>query len=514
MRYKKIFIGLCVLLMLGGGVVLATKWSDYGSLTSGKINNVDDFLVRDVSDTSLGATGTQKKYTWTTLKADLGSAGFYDAAGDESDPNVDTESEIEAITGTLFGASKAVTSGYLWVADGTDFESVVISGDIAIIADGTTTIQANAVDSADYIDGSIDHEHLAADVINGMVNVTSADADYILIWDNTDSSLKKCDMGEVRGTGGGGSGTLNAIKENDVQVGGADIVTLDFLGADFDLTESPNTEIQVVIAAALMRDAEWTTSTTSAEGKVELATNAETVTGTDTGRVVTPDGLTDKIAAPGSIGVTTPGSGAFTSLTTTGSVTIGSGGDTADAGTIRLENADSIQFEASPAGTDVNALSVDSSEIVQIAASGASGVTITPALTCSSSISATTGTFTGTLSGELGVTLDTTATIDLSTASNARGAMRINNDNDVIDYTLPPAEAGLSICFYSRYAAVVTVDTDGTGDLIILDGAALAAGYAIDSAGAAGDFICLACMDATRWISLGRSGTWIDGGAD
>ena len=40
---------------------------------------------------------------------------------------------------------------------------------------------------------------------------------------------------------------MTTIKENDVQVGGADIVTLDFLGADFNLTESPNTEIQVVI---------------------------------------------------------------------------------------------------------------------------------------------------------------------------------------------------------------------------------------------------------------------------
>ena len=45
----------------------------------------------------------------------------------------------------------------------------------------------------------------------------------------------------------GGSGSMTTIKENDVQVGGADIVTLDFLGADFNLTESPNTEIQIVI---------------------------------------------------------------------------------------------------------------------------------------------------------------------------------------------------------------------------------------------------------------------------
>jgi len=66
-------------------------------------------------------------------------------------------------------------------------------------------------------------------------------------------------------------------------------------------------------------------------------------------------------------------------VSSTGDVTVGSGGDPADAGAIRLKNADSIQFEASPTGTDVNALSVDSSEVIQIGASGASAVTITPA---------------------------------------------------------------------------------------------------------------------------------------
>jgi hypothetical protein len=43
-----------------------------------------------------------------------------------------------------------------------------------------------------------------------------------------------------------GGGTLTTIKEAGVQVGGADIVTLDF-GAGFDLTETPNTEVNVAL---------------------------------------------------------------------------------------------------------------------------------------------------------------------------------------------------------------------------------------------------------------------------
>lgn len=45
----------------------------------------------------------------------------------------------------------------------------------------------------------------------------------------------------------GGSGSMTTVKEAGVQLGGADIVTLDFDGTDFDLTETPNTEVNIVI---------------------------------------------------------------------------------------------------------------------------------------------------------------------------------------------------------------------------------------------------------------------------
>jgi hypothetical protein len=63
-------------------------------------------------------------------------------------------------------------------------------------------------------------------------------------------------------------------------------------------------------------------ASTTNKGVVELATGAETVTGTDSDRAVTPDGLTDRLAAPGAIGGTTPGAisgttGSFSSTLTT-----------------------------------------------------------------------------------------------------------------------------------------------------------------------------------------------------
>ena len=65
--------------------------------------------------------------------------------GGETDPNVDTEAKIEAITGAYFGTSKAVTSGNIWVADGTDFESCTTSGDVTVASGGAMTIGADKI---------------------------------------------------------------------------------------------------------------------------------------------------------------------------------------------------------------------------------------------------------------------------------------------------------------------------------------------------------------------------------
>ena len=49
----------------------ATKWSDYTDLGDLEIAAGDTFMVRDVSDTTLASTGTQKQYFWSDMKIDL-----------------------------------------------------------------------------------------------------------------------------------------------------------------------------------------------------------------------------------------------------------------------------------------------------------------------------------------------------------------------------------------------------------------------------------------------------------
>ncbi|KKK48497.1 hypothetical protein LCGC14_3144540, partial [marine sediment metagenome] len=59
------------------------------------------------------------------------------------------------------------------------------------------------------------------------------------------------------GTIGGGVGTPLVVQEDDVTKVSA-AATMDFLSADFDVTEAPSGEANIVIAAALLRDVEHT----------------------------------------------------------------------------------------------------------------------------------------------------------------------------------------------------------------------------------------------------------------
>ena len=121
---------------------------------------------------------------------------------------------------------------------------------------------------------------------------------------------------------------------------------------------------------------------------------------------------------------------------------------------------------------------------------------------------------TGTITGGTLVCLHTVAAVIFSDLDSCKNVAHFNNDADVIDFTLPGAEAGLVVMFYDIGGGVITIDPVDGEDTIYLNGTSVGAGDAIDSPGAVGDFICLMAIDATRWITVGRSGVWIDGGAD
>jgi len=71
----------------------------------------------------------------------------------------------------------------------------------------------------------------------------------------------------------------------------------------------------ITAGAATWQYAGVASASLTVPGVVELSTNAETVTGTATNVVTTPANITAKMAAPGTIGGTTPAAGNFTNIT-------------------------------------------------------------------------------------------------------------------------------------------------------------------------------------------------------
>jgi hypothetical protein len=120
---------------------------------------------------------------------------------------------------------------------------------------------------------------------------------------------------------------------------------------------------------------------------------------------------------------------------------------------------------------------------------------------------------TGTIQGATSVTTVGTSSATLA-AAQMLGTFYYYTSGTGIDVTLPAAESGISACFYDANGGGVIILDAAAGDQIVLDGVGVGTADAIDSAGNLGDFICLLAIDTTTWINLGRSGTWVDGGAD
>lgn len=101
--------------------------------------------------------------------------------------------------------------------------------------------------------GSYDNprENIDPHVKTHVLNTVEVLSNKIKLRDGTGAGFVKNDVNGVLSGGntggGGGSGSMTTVKEGGVQLGGADIVTLDFNGDDFNLTESPDTEVNVTV---------------------------------------------------------------------------------------------------------------------------------------------------------------------------------------------------------------------------------------------------------------------------
>jgi len=111
---------------------------------------------------------------------------------------------------------------------------------------------------------------------------------------------------------------------------------------------------------------------------------------------------------------------------------------------------------------------------------------------------------TGLLGGKFDDDCGTDATLDVAAATHY-GGCACNGRADVIEIDLDAAVVGMSILVVDKTGGAITLDPNGT-DVIVYDGTAAAAGEAIISSGAKGDFAALICLTANEWIVLGHDG--------
>lgn len=184
-------------------------------------------------------TALKSKLDGIETGADVTDTANVKAAGALMDSEVDADIKTLSVpantTISAFGATviddanAAAARTTLGVdAAGTDNSTdVTLAGTPDYITISGQVITRNSVDLANDVAGNLP--------VGNLNSGTGASAATFWRGDGTWASA------------GGGSGSMTTVKEGDVQLGGADIVTLDFDGDDFNLSEAPDTEVNIVV---------------------------------------------------------------------------------------------------------------------------------------------------------------------------------------------------------------------------------------------------------------------------
>ena len=135
-------------------------------------------------------------------------------------------------------------------------------------------------------------------------------SDKILLWDEDVSTWKYMTLDNLQDSidttgGGGGGGSVTTVKANGSQVGGADIVTLDF-SSDFTVAETPDTEINISITKGIS-DGNFLTANNAVEDDDFLRINGTEVEGLTAAEVRTALNVEDGADVTDATNVTAAG---------------------------------------------------------------------------------------------------------------------------------------------------------------------------------------------------------------
>jgi len=297
------------------GLATATQITKLDGIETAATADQTDEEIQDIAGPLVATGGTKTGITVTyqdgtddmdfeVAIADLTTSGTVELATvTETNTGTDATRAVtpDGLDGWM-GSAQVVTVGTLSAGDVTSqvsAASLTLAGkiEIATVTETNTGTDATRAVSPDGLDGWAGSAQVVTVGTLSAGNVTSqVDAATL-------TAAGKIEIATGAETNTGTDATRAVSPDGlDDWTGSAQVVTVGTLSSG-DVTT------QVSASSATLA------------GRVELATDAETVTGTDTARATTPANITAKMSAPGPIGDTTPSTGEFTTGDFTGNVT-------------------------------------------------------------------------------------------------------------------------------------------------------------------------------------------------
>ena len=199
-----------------------------------------DFAVASQTDENF-TTADHSKLDGIEASADVTDTANVTAAGALMDSELTDLAGVKGVT--ISTLQPKPSEGAFANGDKTKLDGIEASADVT---DATNVNAAGAVMNTDTSTSSMDF-------VIDEDNMSSNSATKV----PTQQSVKAY---VDANSGGGGGGSMTTVKANGSQVGGADIVTLDF-ASDFTIGETPDTEINISIADGAITSSKMTTST-------------------------------------------------------------------------------------------------------------------------------------------------------------------------------------------------------------------------------------------------------------